>query len=237
MKKIIILLVIAVLAVGYFFFKNLSPAAPVQNFADSEADLILFWGVGCPHCQKVEEYISEHKLSDKLKIAKKEVYYDQGNQQLLNETVKKCPEIDTSQGVGVPLAYSPGENKCFYGDTPIINWLSAKWYNNFVVKKLKSKSFHLSLGVIFRWIVFGFLLYLAIGYLSANRLDLKTNTPTINLSPNNSSLKTQDFSQTLTVYKDQFLSFANRQITEIKKGVVTKIYEDIIKSIDQKWTL
>lgn len=126
MKKITLLLIIVVVAISYFFFKNLTPETPTSNFTDSEADLILFWGDGCPHCQKVESYISDNKFDQKLKIAKKEIYNNPDNRQLLGETVKNCPEIDTSQGIGVPLAYSPAENKCFYGDTPIINWLSAK---------------------------------------------------------------------------------------------------------------
>jgi len=123
MKKILPILIILGLVGTYFFF-NSKKAQP--TFTDAQADLVFFWGVGCPHCEKVKEYINSNNLESKLKIAYKEVYNDRSNQLLLEETVKKCPEIDTSRGIGVPLAYSNSENKCFYGDTPIIDWLKSK---------------------------------------------------------------------------------------------------------------
>ncbi len=97
----------------------------------------------------------------------------------------------------------------------------------------KSKSFHLSFGVIFRWFLFVFCLYLAIGYLSANRLDLKSNLSIPKLTSTN-SLETQDLSQVINHYQQEVINFVNHQVTEIKKGVVTKIYENIINSIEQK---
>lgn len=125
MKKIgIALVVIVILFLGY---KLSSPKRMGQNgVSDAEASLLLFWGDGCPHCKIVEEYISTNQVNQKIKIAYKEVYYNKTNQNLLQETVKKCPEIDSAQGIGVPLAYSKQDNKCFYGDTPIIEWLKAE---------------------------------------------------------------------------------------------------------------
>ncbi len=97
----------------------------------------------------------------------------------------------------------------------------------------KSKSFHLSFGVIFRWLLFAFGLYLAIGYLSANRLNLTTDISLPTLTATDSA-ETQDFSQKINHYQQKVVNFVNRQVTEIKKGVVTKIYENIINSIEQK---
>lgn len=125
MKKIIIILFVLVGIGGYFIFKPQAQPSE-QNFPDSEADLLLFSSQSCPHCQKVEEYIAENDLNSHLKIAKKLIDNDSQNQKLMLETVAKCPEIDSSQGIGVPLAYSVAENKCLYGDTPIINWLEGK---------------------------------------------------------------------------------------------------------------
>jgi len=124
MKKILPLVLI-LLAIGAYFFFN-SRKAALQTFPDSEANLILFWGQGCPHCEKVKEYIKQNNLDSKVKIAYKEVYYDQNNQKLLESTVQKCPEIDSSRGIGVPLAFDTQNNKCLYGDAPIIEWLGSK---------------------------------------------------------------------------------------------------------------
>ncbi len=100
-----------------------------------------------------------------------------------------------------------------------------------VVKK--SKSFHLSFGVIFRWLLFAFGLYLAIGYLSANRLNLTTDI-SLPIPTATDSSETQDFSQKINYYQQEVVNFINHQVTDIKKGVVTKIYEDVINSIEQK---
>lgn len=122
MKKIFIIAL--VLFLSYFAYQ--ATQKPKLTVSDSQADLILFHGDGCPHCKIVKDYIDANQVESKVKIAYHEVYYNKSNQTLLQDTVKKCPEIDSSQGIGVPLAYSPAESKCLYGDTPIIDWLKAK---------------------------------------------------------------------------------------------------------------
>ncbi|HBP51273.1 MAG: hypothetical protein US68_C0002G0004 [Candidatus Shapirobacteria bacterium GW2011_GWE1_38_10] len=124
MKKILPLILILVTIGAYFFFN--SQKTVTQNFSDSEADLILFWGEGCPHCENVKNHIKDNGFDSRLKISLKEVYLNKNNQKLLEETVLKCPEIDTSAGIGVPLGFDPKNSKCFYGDTPIIEWLNTK---------------------------------------------------------------------------------------------------------------
>ena len=124
MKKLIPLFLIVLVVGAYFYFNSSKNNVPVLT--DSEAQLILFWGEGCPHCEKVKDYIKDNNLDSKVKIVMKEVYYNKVNQLQLEETVKKCPEIDSSQGIGVPLAFDTQNNKCLYGDTPIIEWLGAK---------------------------------------------------------------------------------------------------------------
>jgi len=124
MKKLIPLFLILVAVAGYFYYN--STKANILGSTDSEAELILFWGDGCPHCETVKDYIKDNKLDSKVNITYKEVYSSQENQVELEATVKKCPEIDSSRGIGVPLAFDTQDNVCLYGDTPIIQWLSAK---------------------------------------------------------------------------------------------------------------
>lgn len=121
MKKILIAIVVILVIV--FAFKTLSTPPKTKGVSQEEAELILFWGDGCPHCKIVDEYITSNKADEKVKISYKEVYYNKTNQNLLQETVKKCPSIDSTQGIGVPLAFVKSDNTCLYGDTPIIDWL------------------------------------------------------------------------------------------------------------------
>jgi len=118
-------LILILLAVGAYFYFN-SQKTVAQKFPDAEAQLILFWGDGCPHCEVVKTFIKDNNLENKVKIAYKEVYMDKNNQKLLETTIQKCPEIDSSRGIGVPLAFDTQAAKCFYGDTPIIDWLKAR---------------------------------------------------------------------------------------------------------------
>lgn len=120
MKKIIIaiLLIVALAYGGKMIYKISLP-----DYPDDQADLVLYWGKGCPHCENVKNYIRENNLDDKIKIAYREVYYDNGNQMKLEETVKLCPEMDISQGIGVPMSFDPKEKKCIVGDQPAIEWL------------------------------------------------------------------------------------------------------------------
>lgn len=127
MKKIIIALIL-VIALAYLG-KMVSKVA-LPDYPDDQADLVLYWGKGCPHCENVKNYIRQNKLDDKIKISYREVYYDNGNQQKLETAAKLCPEIDVGQGIGVPLAFDPKEKKCILGDTPAIDWLKLKIINN-----------------------------------------------------------------------------------------------------------
>ena len=50
MRKVIIAFIILFLAyIGFQIFKPEMASIP-----DSEADLILYWGQGCPHCETVK---------------------------------------------------------------------------------------------------------------------------------------------------------------------------------------
>ncbi len=90
-------------------------------------DLVFFWGNGCPHCKNVEDWLDKNNTDKKLKINYKEVYYNQENQKTLSDTVKQyCPELMQNGEVGVPVGFDQANKKCIQGDTPIIEFLSAK---------------------------------------------------------------------------------------------------------------
>lgn len=123
MKNIIIVILIVV---GLAFAGKKLYQVSLPDYPDTEADLVMYWGKGCPHCENVKKYVRDNNLDSKIKIAYREVYYDNGNQKKLEETVKLCPEIDVTQGIGVPLSFDPKEKKCILGDTPAIDWLKNK---------------------------------------------------------------------------------------------------------------
>ena len=116
-------LVLAVIAifVSYRLIVAQTPPPPARM-----ADLILFWGDGCPHCQNVDKYIKQNERDLKISIDRREIYYNRTNQKEMARLAQNCPEIDTKQGIGVPFAWVVAENKCLQGDTPIISLIGQK---------------------------------------------------------------------------------------------------------------
>jgi hypothetical protein len=125
MDKTIIFTIVIIILVGFLFwgfqtgfFTNIfsGPARP----AAIPDGILLFYGQGCPHCKIVDDFITQNKVEDKVKVTKLEVWYDKNNQIILGEVVRKCGE--KSDTVGVPFLYD-GKGKCYIGDQDTINFL------------------------------------------------------------------------------------------------------------------
>jgi len=139
MKKIIPLLIflgfLIALEIGFYFSskKNTSPQNQDLNFSKIENNLsanqdlkgiILFYGIGCPHCAKVEEFIRENKIKEKIALEEKEVYFNRENAKKLIEVAKKCGFNENK--IGVPFLWDEENQKCIVGDEPIINYFREK---------------------------------------------------------------------------------------------------------------
>ncbi|MCB2412340.1 hypothetical protein LGT39_05695 [Demequina sp. TTPB684] len=78
------LVILAFAALALSVLGSTSPAsATVTPGVDPEADLVLFWGDGCPNCEKEREWLDEVKDQyPDLKIAQYEVWNDADNRDL-----------------------------------------------------------------------------------------------------------------------------------------------------------
>jgi len=102
-----------------------------------------------------------------------------------------------------------------------------------VSKKFKNKEFHFGSGVLFRWVFFILIIYFSINYLSGSKSSLNTSfNPNFNILGVNSQPVIIKATEIFTGYKNQAINFANAQFIDLKKQIVTKVYEQIIKSID-----
>ena len=119
-KKIIIPTILFVICL-VFSFLVLLKNQPI-NQQSEQSQIILFYGIGCPHCAKVEEFIKENQIEKKIPFVKKEIYFNRQNAKELEEKAKIC-EIPENE-VGVPFLWD-GE-KCFLGDVDIINFFKEK---------------------------------------------------------------------------------------------------------------
>lgn len=109
--------------------------------------------------------------------------------------------------------------------------------------KSKSKRFHLSFSVVIRLLIFSLLVYFSIIYLSSGKTNLPTlPTPQlIELLPPSSQNTLNNFSSTpqakfinekIAVLQQATIGFPEKQIKEIQKLVVNRLYSSILKSID-----
>ncbi|HHE76747.1 MAG TPA: cytochrome c biogenesis protein [Candidatus Parcubacteria bacterium] len=91
---------------------------PQFNSALAAPDGYLFYGSGCPHCEKVINYFQSKNLFQRLNIDKREIYFNQKN---LQEFLKICEEEKIPENQrGVPMLFYRG--RCIIGDGPIISF-------------------------------------------------------------------------------------------------------------------
>jgi glutaredoxin len=89
---------------------------------NKKPEVILYYGISCPHCKNVEKFIEDNKINQKLRIVLKEVWEEKNaaNAVELQIKAKKCGF--KPDGIGVPfLVY--GE-KCYVGEEEIVSFLT-----------------------------------------------------------------------------------------------------------------
>ena len=129
MKRILIFLLVLVGLFGLYKLISIKPDTVQQNY--DNPDLVLYWGVGCSHCEVVKDFITNNSVDQKLKINQKEVFNDNQNQQEFENTIKNyCPELNNGQGIGVPVIFDTNDKKCVQGDQPIIDLITQKMGQN-----------------------------------------------------------------------------------------------------------
>lgn len=117
---IIASVVLLVMVIGIGLYVTLPDDKVVE---DVTADQVIFYyGIGCPHCEKVEEYIDQNNVHEKVSFESKEIYENQENAKELRRTAAKCDIA--AENVGVPLLWT-GE-KCLIGDKDIIAFFEEK---------------------------------------------------------------------------------------------------------------
>ncbi len=101
---------------------------------------------------------------------------------------------------------------------------------------LKNKSFHLSFSVLFRCLIFILIVYFSINYLSKNKnnstINLQLGTKNLNVLGVNASPAIINFQQNFDTYRQQAQDYLNQQLINLKKELVTQIYQDVLKSIE-----
>lgn len=105
-----------------FTFAGCAEKANSTSTAIEQTSIIFYYGEGCPHCQNVEKFLKDNKVSDKISFQKKEIYSNEANSAEMNEKAKICGlQEDT---IGVPFLWD-GSN-CLVGDQKVIEYFKKK---------------------------------------------------------------------------------------------------------------
>ena len=120
-KDLYIILGVVLLMVGGLFaaYMATSPGGTKTVAANVKFDsksFTYFYGITCPHCKRVGEWLEKNKVAKKVKFVKREVYYNKENQALMSQAAALC-KLDPAQ-TGVPFLYDNG--KCFIGEIEVI---------------------------------------------------------------------------------------------------------------------
>ena len=131
MDKAIIIIILTVVILGFLFwgfqtgfFVKKEPASPLPE------GILLFYGDGCPFCKKVEDFISENKIAEKVPFKNLEISFEgktskelQTNSGFLVQAAQNC-KLDIKGGVNIPFLYD-GQN-CLIGEPDIVNFFKLK---------------------------------------------------------------------------------------------------------------
>lgn len=89
----------------------------------AEKEIYYFYGQGCPHCAKVEEYFAANEIEKKYPLKMFEVYFDRENAQKLNELFDKYAVPLVKRGVPAVFlddAYLIGDDEIIKHFTKIV---------------------------------------------------------------------------------------------------------------------
>ncbi len=132
MKKIILTIII-IFITGFFFFiiniqketkKNTTQSKQKIENNNIVADqlIVLFYSKSCPHCRRVEAFIDNNNIKQKISFIKKEISENETNK---NDLIKKAKQCNLPLNkIGVPFLWDG--KKCIIGDEDIINFFEQK---------------------------------------------------------------------------------------------------------------
>ena len=124
-KKIIIITVAVVLvlisAVLVFHWQNDKKTASSSTPSSELAEIILFYGDGCPHCAVLEKWMADNEIESKIELTKLEIYNNEENKNLLIERAKDC---GITNDIAIPFLWTGTD--CIVGDEPIEQFFQQK---------------------------------------------------------------------------------------------------------------
>jgi len=124
-KKIVltsVVISVVIVILGYILVDSSNKKKAVKVSLPSKDKIVYYYGLTCPHCKDVEEWMKKNKIEEKVKLEKKEVWYNRENAAELQEVARFC-KLDPN-AIGVPFLWADG--KCYIGTPEVKKILEEK---------------------------------------------------------------------------------------------------------------
>ena len=119
----IALVVFAITLMGIVGIESKRQKTTQENFDTNgqvvDNEIVYYYGITCPHCDDVKDFIDSEDIENIIPLVSKEVYENRLNSQELISKAEICG-LNTSN-IGVPFLYSDG--KCYSGSPDVISEL------------------------------------------------------------------------------------------------------------------
>lgn len=128
MKQKVVTLLLVVLIAGLMSLVVIGSNKKEQQNAEQKVaeiksgDPVYYYGVTCPYCKVVQEWLDENQVLDKVPYTKKEVWNSRQNAAELAKVAASCG-INANE-IGVPFLFA--EEKCLIGAPDIIAYFETK---------------------------------------------------------------------------------------------------------------
>ena len=116
---IIIVIAVALLALTGLFYVSGKIALEQNN---ALGGIILFYDDDCSYCAKVDDFIKDNKIEEKVVFTRLDIFHNEANYNLLVDRAQACG-LDSSH-MGVPFLWD-GKN-CVVGYVDIITFFQSK---------------------------------------------------------------------------------------------------------------
>lgn len=106
--------ILKIVVLGMLLILGLSSCGTQNNdIINPDADYIYYYGITCPHCKDLNEYMEANDIYHKVSIEKKEVWKNEANQQEFEALAQKL-QIPEDK-LWVPFIYEKATNKYYIG--------------------------------------------------------------------------------------------------------------------------
>lgn len=120
-KKIvsgIVIVALSIIGIIVWGMTSNKAAAPVADVSGT----VYYFGAECPHCKKINEFLEENKIAEKVTFLKKEVWHSTENAKEMAQAATQCNIA--KENVGVPFVFDNGT--CFIGEPDVRKFFSEK---------------------------------------------------------------------------------------------------------------